>query len=106
MAISFSITTIPAAAFAGAAAAVTDWAGAVGALSVLAVNILMLLTAGTITLLIQRRRRRPGLTAPFTARAGLPTSWSRHRARTRRRPEAGRISTGPSRVDHRRWRRP
>lgn len=57
--VAISITTIPAAAFAGAAAAVTDWAGAVGALSVLAVNILMLLTAGTITLLIQRRRRRP-----------------------------------------------
>jgi uncharacterized hydrophobic protein (TIGR00271 family) len=57
--VAISITTIPAAAFAGAAAAVTDWAGAAGALAVLAVNILMLLTAGTITLLIQRRRRRP-----------------------------------------------
>jgi uncharacterized hydrophobic protein (TIGR00271 family) len=56
--VAISITTIPAAAFAGAAAAVTDWADAVGALSVLAVNILMLLTAGTITLLVQRRRRR------------------------------------------------
>lgn len=34
-------------------------AGATAALVVLAVNIVMLLTAGTITLLIQRRRRRP-----------------------------------------------
>ena len=57
--VAISITTIPAAAFAGSAAAVTDWAGATAALAVLAVNIVMLLTAGTITLLIQRRRRRP-----------------------------------------------
>ena len=56
--VAISITTIPAAAFAGAPAAVTDWVGATAALAVLAVNIVMLLTAGTITLLIQRRRRR------------------------------------------------
>ena len=42
--VAISITTIPAAAFAGAAAAVTDWAGATAALAVLAVNIVMLLT--------------------------------------------------------------
>ena len=53
--VAISITTIPAAAFAGAAAAVHDWPGAAGALAVLALNIVMLVTAGTITLLIQRR---------------------------------------------------
>jgi uncharacterized hydrophobic protein (TIGR00271 family) len=56
--VAISITTIPAAAFAGSAAAVTDWAGAAAALAVLAVNVVMLVTAGTMTLRVQRRRRR------------------------------------------------
>lgn len=59
--VAISITTIPAAAFAGAALAVGDGPGARGALSVLVVNIVTLITAGTITLLLQSayRQRHP-----------------------------------------------
>ena len=59
--VAISITTIPAAAFAGAALALHDGPGAAGAVAVLAVNIATLITAGSLTLLAQRlyRRRRP-----------------------------------------------
>jgi uncharacterized hydrophobic protein (TIGR00271 family) len=59
--VAISITTIPAAAFAGAEAAVRDWAGAGDALGVLAANITVLVLAGTTTLVIQRRRSRATL---------------------------------------------
>jgi len=59
--VAISITTIPAAAFIGAAAAVHDPSGARGALAVLAANVAILVIAGTVTLLLQHllRRRRP-----------------------------------------------
>ncbi|MCW3015630.1 MAG: hypothetical protein JWO02_2722 [Solirubrobacterales bacterium] len=57
-----SVTTIPAAANAGVAAAYGDWATFGGSLGQLGVNISSLLVAGTLTLTIQRaqyaRRRR------------------------------------------------
>ncbi len=59
--VAISITTIPAAAFAGAAVAVHDRAGrAIGATEVLCVNVVMLLLSGSATLQAQRlyRRRR------------------------------------------------
>lgn len=55
--VAISITTIPAAAFLGAAAAVHDGEGAVGALAVLVVNVAMLVLAGTLTMHAQRRYR-------------------------------------------------
>jgi uncharacterized hydrophobic protein (TIGR00271 family) len=71
-----SVTTIPAAANIGIAAAYGDaesWAGSMGQL---AINILAILGAGTATLIIQRRvyrrRRREHLRDPARARAGLP----------------------------------
>ena len=56
--VAISVTTIPAAAFIGAAAALHDIDGLRGAAAVLAVNVTMLVLGGTITLLVQRARRR------------------------------------------------
>jgi uncharacterized hydrophobic protein (TIGR00271 family) len=56
--VAISITTIPAAAFFGAAAAVHDGEGAVGAFAVLVVNVAVLVLAGTLTMHVQRRFRR------------------------------------------------
>jgi uncharacterized hydrophobic protein (TIGR00271 family) len=56
-----SVTTIPAAANVGVAAAYGDWSSFRGSLGQLAVNVAALLVAGTLTLLVQRalyRRRR------------------------------------------------
>ncbi len=58
--VAISITTIPAAAYMGSAIAEHEAHAALGALAVLAVNISMLLLAGTLTLLLQRFRRRRG----------------------------------------------
>ncbi len=55
--VAISVTTIPAAAFIGVVVAVHDWRSTGGAVAVLAVNIVILLTAGTATLLAQRIRR-------------------------------------------------
>ena len=52
--VAISVTTIPAAAYLGVALAVDQYAKAGGALAVLGVNVLMLLIAGTATLIIQR----------------------------------------------------
>ena len=60
--VAISITTIPAAAYVGVAAGVGEADKASGALAVLAVNVSMLLVAGTMTLVVQRwlaGRRRP-----------------------------------------------
>jgi uncharacterized hydrophobic protein (TIGR00271 family) len=54
--VAISITTIPAAAYLGAAAGVGEADEALGALAVLGVNVTMLLVAGTLTLFVQRRR--------------------------------------------------
>lgn len=52
--VAISVTTIPAAAYLGVAAGVSDVTKAQGALLVLGVNIVMLLTGGCLTLLVQR----------------------------------------------------
>jgi uncharacterized hydrophobic protein (TIGR00271 family) len=60
--VAISITTIPAAAYLGVAAGVGEPGKALGALAVLGTNVGMLLIAGTLTLVVQRRlaeERRP-----------------------------------------------
>jgi uncharacterized hydrophobic protein (TIGR00271 family) len=53
--VAISITTIPAAAYLGVAAGVGEAGKALGALAVLGANVAMLIVAGTLTLLVQRR---------------------------------------------------
>src|SRR5271170_4990835 len=53
--VAISVTTIPAAAFLGVAAGVGEFTKSLGALSVLAANIAMMLLGGSITLIVQRR---------------------------------------------------
>jgi uncharacterized hydrophobic protein (TIGR00271 family) len=53
--VAISITTIPAAAYLGVAVGVGEVGKALGALAVLGVNVGMLLIAGTLTLIVQRR---------------------------------------------------
>jgi uncharacterized membrane protein len=55
--VAISITTIPAAAFVGAALAVGDLHGWVGALAVLGANVGLILLTGTATLALQRLRQ-------------------------------------------------
>jgi uncharacterized hydrophobic protein (TIGR00271 family) len=57
--VAISVTTIPAAAYMGVAAGLGAWHGALGALAVLGVNLLVLLVAGTITLALQTLVTRP-----------------------------------------------
>lgn len=52
--VAISVTTIPAAAYLGVAAGVGEGSKALGALLVLGVNIVMLLTGGSFTLIVQR----------------------------------------------------
>ena len=52
--VAISVTTIPAAAYLGATAALPGEDRAIGASAVLAVNVTMLVLAGTLTLLVQR----------------------------------------------------
>jgi uncharacterized hydrophobic protein (TIGR00271 family) len=77
-----SVTTIPAAANVGVAAALGDWGEAGGALAQLAVNLSAIVIAGTTTLYIQRllyeRRRVRHLSDPSRADAGLPVGRGRH----------------------------
>jgi hypothetical protein len=54
--VAISITTIPAAAFIGAAVAVGDLVGLRGALAVLGANVGLILLTGSATLALQRRR--------------------------------------------------
>jgi uncharacterized hydrophobic protein (TIGR00271 family) len=56
--VAISVTTIPAAAYIGVAAGLGEWRGALGALTVLAVNLVMLLVAGAVTLAVQARIAR------------------------------------------------
>jgi uncharacterized membrane protein len=53
--VAISVTTIPAAAYLGVAAAVGESDKAWGALAVLGVNVALLLVGGTATLIVQRR---------------------------------------------------
>lgn len=63
--VAISVTTVPAAAFIGVGLGLEQWAVAVGALEVLAVNLAMLLLAGIATLAVQARvERRRGHAAP------------------------------------------
>lgn len=71
-----SVTTIPAAAAIGVAAAYNDWADWVGAIGQLAINLTAILLAGTVTLLLQdrvyQRRRRRHRAQRSRAAGGLP----------------------------------
>jgi uncharacterized hydrophobic protein (TIGR00271 family) len=58
--VAISVTTIPAAAYLGVAAGLGEASKVRGALAVLAVNVAMLLIAGTLTLLVQRRHLQQG----------------------------------------------
>jgi Domain of unknown function (DUF389) len=60
--VGISITTIPAAAYLGVAAGVGEATKVRGALAVLGVNVLMLLIAGTLTLILQRQLAGHGRT--------------------------------------------
>ena len=78
-----SVTTIPAAAGVAVAAAYGDTDAWLGSQLQLAVNIAAILTAGALTLLVQRlvyrRRRVEHLSDDARAAAGLPVGESRHR---------------------------
>ena len=56
--VAISVTTIPAAAYIGVAAGLGQWDGALGALTVLLVNLAILLLSGTVTLAVQALRER------------------------------------------------
>ncbi|MFI5025668.1 MAG: DUF389 domain-containing protein [Solirubrobacterales bacterium] len=72
-----SVTTIPAAANIGGAAALADWAEWRGAMAQLAVNLTAIVMAGVATLYVQRRiyrrRRQRHIGDGSRALAGLPT---------------------------------
>ncbi|MDQ3103596.1 MAG: DUF389 domain-containing protein [Actinomycetota bacterium] len=76
-----SVTTIPAAANVGVAAAYADWSTAGGAALQLVLNLFFIFVAGLITLTIQRRiymaRRREHLSEESRRDAGLPLGRSR-----------------------------
>jgi uncharacterized hydrophobic protein (TIGR00271 family) len=73
-----SVTTIPAAANIGVAAALADWSEWRGAMAQLAVNLTAIVLAGVGTLFVQRRiydrRRAAHLGDDSRALAGLPTN--------------------------------
>jgi uncharacterized hydrophobic protein (TIGR00271 family) len=79
-----SVTTIPAAANIGVAAAYADWATAWGATVQLSLNLISIFIAGLLTLLFQRRlyrsRRRRHLHDESRLPAGLPIGSSRRAA--------------------------
>jgi uncharacterized hydrophobic protein (TIGR00271 family) len=76
-----SVTTIPAAANIGLAVAYEDWEAWRGSQAQLAINVAAILTAGVVTLWIQRllyrRRRREHLHHEAREAAGLPVGRSR-----------------------------
>ncbi len=78
-----SVTTIPAAANIGVAAAVADWSEWRGAMAQLAVNLTAIVLAGVTTLFVQRRlydrRRAAHRSDGSRALAGLPTGAGRAR---------------------------
>ncbi|MQA75531.1 MAG: DUF389 domain-containing protein [Solirubrobacterales bacterium] len=87
-----SVTTIPAAAYIGVAAAYSEWSEWRGAMLQLAVNLAAILLAGVITLFIQRllyvRRRHKHLDDSSREAAGLPVGRSRRdRGPGRGKPE-------------------
>jgi uncharacterized hydrophobic protein (TIGR00271 family) len=89
-----SVTTIPAAANIGVAAAFTEWGEWRGAMAQLAVNLAAIFLAGLLTLLVQRRlyvrRRRAHLEHGAREIAGLPLGRSRRaRAAPSKTPTGG-----------------
>jgi uncharacterized hydrophobic protein (TIGR00271 family) len=76
-----SVTTIPAASNIGVAAGYGDWGEAGGAAAQLGINLSTIVTAGVLTLFVQRRyyvmQRRKHLLDPSRAEAGLPIGRSR-----------------------------
>lgn len=79
-----SVTTIPAAANVGVAAAYEDWATMGGAALQLGINLVTIVAAGLLTLTVQRRmymvRRRRHLSDESRRGAGLPLGSSRRAA--------------------------
>ena len=67
--VAISVTTIPAAAYLGVAAGVGEESKAWGALGVLSTNVAVLLLAGSLTLIVQRRWGRASTNSktPFRA---------------------------------------
>ncbi len=88
-----SVTTLPAAANVGVAAAYGEWGEAGGALGQLVVNLAGIVLAGVLTLYVQRRfyvsRRVRHLSDPSRAEAGLPVGRSSH-------PRGGDVPSGRS----------
>jgi hypothetical protein len=84
------VTTIPAAANIGVAAAYGDGEEWVGAMEQLAVNLTMITLAGVVTLFVQRRlyqrRRVAHLHDEARELAGLPIGESRRRKRDKPAP--------------------
>ena len=80
-----SVTTIPAAANIGVAAALADWSEWRGAMAQLAVNLTAICLAGVATLYVQRRlyerRRQRHFSDGARAVAGLPTESGAERGR-------------------------
>lgn len=89
-----SVTTIPAAANIGVAAALGDGAEWVGAMEQLAINLSAIFLAGILTLYVQRllylRRRRRHLYDESREAAGLPMGHSRRGGTPAREPTTGR----------------
>jgi uncharacterized hydrophobic protein (TIGR00271 family) len=85
-----SVTTIPAAANIGVAAAYQDWSSWRGSMGQLAINLSSIVAAGTAVLAAQRalylRRRAKHRDDPERRAAGLPTR--RSRGTTRSRPSS------------------
>jgi uncharacterized hydrophobic protein (TIGR00271 family) len=86
-----SVTTIPAAANVGLAAAYQDWSSWRGSMAQLAINLGSILLAGSAVLYVQRllyiRRKSRHLNDPERRAAGLPPI-PRSRAKTRSRPSS------------------
>jgi uncharacterized hydrophobic protein (TIGR00271 family) len=86
-----SVTTIPAAANIGVAAAYQDWSGWRGSMAQLAINLGSIIVSGSAVLYVQRllyiRRKARHLRDPERRAAGLPPT-RRSRARTRSRPSS------------------
>lgn len=91
-----SVTTIPAGANVGVAAAFGEWGEAGGALGQLAVNLIAIVAAGVMTLYVQRRlyvaRRIRHLSDPSRAEAGLPVGRSNRAPAGERGAEANQQS--------------
>ena len=92
-----SVTTIPAAANVGVAAAYSDWDEMAGAVAQLGLNLFAIVLAGVATLFVQRRfyvsRRVAHLSDPARRAAGLPIGRSlrvKRKTRSRSSSEPGR----------------